>query len=78
MAGEQRYQQDVEEAGGMAPRSSDHSDASFMNGKPGGSGTLPGWETAKGAINRYVLSCRSARLLSYEMNADWGSMMGNE
>ncbi|KAL5049380.1 hypothetical protein BDW71DRAFT_204645 [Aspergillus fruticulosus] len=49
--GEQRYQKDVEEAGGTMPRSSDHSDASFMKGKPGGGGTLPGWETAKGAIN---------------------------
>ncbi|KAL4758745.1 uncharacterized protein BDW70DRAFT_90410 [Aspergillus foveolatus] len=51
MAGEQRYRQDVEEAGGMVPKSSDHSGASFMNGKPGGAGTLPGWETAKGAFN---------------------------
>ncbi|KAL4978871.1 hypothetical protein BDW66DRAFT_148726 [Aspergillus desertorum] len=50
-AGEQRYQQDVEEAGGMVPKSSDHTNASFMNGKPGGGGTLPGWETAKGAVN---------------------------
>ncbi|CBF73662.1 hypothetical protein AN7990.2 [Aspergillus nidulans FGSC A4] len=51
MAGEQRYRQDIEESGGTVPKSSDHSDASFMTGKPGGAGTLPGWETAKGALN---------------------------
>ena len=78
MAGEQRYRQDVEEAGGTVPRSSDHSDASFMNGKPGGAGTLPGWETAKGAFNRYDLSYHSVRLLGYETNADLCSIMGNE
>ncbi|RDW92794.1 uncharacterized protein DSM5745_00116 [Aspergillus mulundensis] len=50
-AGEQRYQQDVDEAGGVVPSSGDHADASFMTGKPGGHGTLPGWETAKGAVN---------------------------
>jgi hypothetical protein len=55
MAGEQRYRQDIEESGGTVPKSSDHSDASFMTGKPGGAGTLPGWETAKGALNRYDL-----------------------
>ncbi|KAL4886003.1 hypothetical protein BJY04DRAFT_98149 [Aspergillus karnatakaensis] len=51
-AGEQRYQDDVNEAGGVPATASE--DASFMNRKPGGSDTLPGWEQAKGAVNSVI------------------------
>lgn len=51
-AGEESYRQDLEEAGAVPSAQKSNADASFMNHKPGGSDTLPGWETAKGAFNR--------------------------
>ncbi|KAL2811592.1 hypothetical protein BJX63DRAFT_398825 [Aspergillus granulosus] len=45
-SGEQRYKNDVAEAGAIPSES----DPSFMKHKPGGSDTLPGWNKAKGAL----------------------------
>ncbi|KAL4967164.1 uncharacterized protein BDV14DRAFT_32337 [Aspergillus stella-maris] len=50
-AGEQRYQQDVDEAGGVPAPAPGDGDADFMKTKPGGSDTLPGWEGMKKGVN---------------------------
>lgn len=51
-AGEESYRHDLEEAGGVPSAEESNAAAGFMAHKPGGSDTLPGWETAKGALNR--------------------------
>lgn len=49
--GEASYRHDLEEVGGVPGAGSD-AGAGFAYHKPGGSDTLPGWETAKGAFKR--------------------------
>ncbi|KAL3477670.1 hypothetical protein BJX99DRAFT_257270 [Aspergillus californicus] len=48
--GEETYRQEVAEAGEIRTTA----DPGFMGHKPGGSGTLPGWEKAKGALNSVI------------------------
>ncbi|KAL4926134.1 uncharacterized protein BDV17DRAFT_270145 [Aspergillus undulatus] len=50
-AGEERYQQDVDEAGGVPRPEAGGGDAHFMRTKPGGGDTLPGWEGIKKGVN---------------------------
>ncbi|KAL4955415.1 hypothetical protein BDW69DRAFT_160811 [Aspergillus filifer] len=50
-AGERRYQQDVDEGGGVLRPAPGDGDADFMKAKPGGPDTLPGWEGVKKGVN---------------------------
>ncbi|KAL4935876.1 hypothetical protein BDV06DRAFT_206046 [Aspergillus oleicola] len=50
-AGEESYQRDVEEVGGVSGSTPGDRDADFMKSKPGGSDTLPGWEGMKKGVH---------------------------
>ncbi|KAL4759333.1 uncharacterized protein BDW70DRAFT_84854 [Aspergillus foveolatus] len=49
-AAEDKYTSRAMASAEQEPLEGDKEDTSFMNHKPGGAGTLPGWETAKEMI----------------------------